>query len=74
MKRYLLNLLIAFDQLGNAFAAGDPDETISSRAGKGQAEGKRWACILCHMLDWFEKGHCAKSVEADEGAQAVVRD
>lgn len=29
MKRYLLNLLIAIDQGGNAFFGGNPDETIA---------------------------------------------
>lgn len=38
MKRYLWNLLIALDQLGNAVAAGDPHEPISSRAGKPSAQ------------------------------------
>jgi len=32
--KYLLNILISIDQLGNTFAGGDPDETISSRLGK----------------------------------------
>lgn len=69
MRSYFLNLLIALDQLGNAIVAGDPDETISSRAGKAQRAGRRWGCILCRMLDWFERDHCAKSIEPDEGAR-----
>ncbi|WP_454731500.1 MULTISPECIES: hypothetical protein [Cupriavidus] len=74
MRKYLLNLLIAIDQGANTLLGGDPDETISSRAGKGQAEGKRWACVLCRFLDWFERGHCTKSIERNEGADAVVTD
>ena len=74
MKRYILNVLIALDQFGNALAAGDPDETISSRAGKAQRAGRRWGCVLCKCLDWFERDHCAKSIEADEGADAVLAD
>ncbi|GAB5466965.1 MAG: hypothetical protein Kapaf2KO_24010 [Candidatus Kapaibacteriales bacterium] len=31
--RYLKNLLISFDQLGNTIAGGNPDNTISSRLG-----------------------------------------
>lgn len=73
MRRYLWNVLIAVDQLGNALAAGDPDETISSRAGKAQRAGRRWGCILCRMLDWFERDHCAKSMETDEGAKAALQ-
>ncbi|WP_428741396.1 hypothetical protein [Tenacibaculum sp.] len=30
---WFLNILIAFDQLGNAFAKGNPDNTISARIG-----------------------------------------
>lgn len=74
MRKYLLNLLIAIDQGANTLLGGDPDETISSRAGKGQAQGKRWACVLCRFLDWFQRDHCAKSIERNEGADAVVAD
>lgn len=74
MRKYLLNLLIALDQGVNTFLGGDPDETISSRAGKGQAQGKRWACVLCRFLDWFQRDHCVKSIERNEGADAVVAD
>lgn len=74
MKRYFWNILIAIDQLGNAVRGGDPDETISSAAGKAQQKGKRWACILCRMLNWFEKDHCLKSIDLTEGKDAVVSD
>ncbi|WP_302621011.1 hypothetical protein [Cupriavidus taiwanensis] len=42
MKRYFWNVLIAIDQFGNALGAGDPDETISSRAGNAKRAGRRW--------------------------------
>jgi len=45
LKRYVLNVLIAIDQLGNELIGGDPDETISSRASK-----RREHCKLCHWL------------------------
>ena len=67
MKRYLVNLLIALDQFGNALFAGDPDETISSRAGKAARRGRRWGCVLCRVLDVFEHDHCEKSIEVDRG-------
>lgn len=67
MKRYLVNLLIALDQFGNALFAGDPDETISSRAGKAARRGRRWGCVLCRVLDVFERDHCEKSIEPDRG-------
>ena len=74
MKLYVLNVLIALDQYGNALVGGSPDETISSRAGKAQQEGKRWGCVLCRFLNWFERDHCTKSIEPDEGADAVIPD
>lgn len=43
MKRYMVNLLIALDQFGNALFAGDPDETISSRAGAAGAGDASYA-------------------------------
>lgn len=60
-------LALAHDQLGNAMTGGDEDETISSRAAKAQKK-RRWACVLCRLLDKFDKNHCAKSIEVDEGS------
>lgn len=67
MKRYLFNILIALDQLGNALANGDPDETISSRLAKLNRKGNKVGVIGCKILDVFEKGHCEKHIELDEG-------
>lgn len=71
MKQWFWNQLIALDQTVNALLGGDPDETISSRAGKAQGEGKRWACVLCRLLNVFDRDHCVKSIEPDEGGSAV---
>jgi hypothetical protein len=54
---------IAYDQLANAAFNGDPDETLSSRAGRKAREGNDAACKLCKWLDWFDKNHCEKSIE-----------
>lgn len=64
--RYIWNILIAVDQLGNAILGGDPDETISSRAGKVQDES-RWAKCLCWFLNKLDTGHCKEAIETDEG-------
>ena len=64
---YLKNVLIGIDQLTNTVIGGDPDETISSRAAKAARKGKRWGCVLCRFLSLFEKDHCEKSLEPDEG-------
>jgi hypothetical protein len=74
LSRWFWNVLIALDQLVNAFAGGDPDETLSSRAAKAMQEGKRWACVLCRLLDFIQANHCLRSLEPDEGARAVIPD
>ena len=71
VKRYIWNILIAIDQLANTILGGDPDETISSRAGKLQHK-RRWACILCKFLNWIDTDHCKESIEEDEGSDRVV--
>jgi hypothetical protein len=54
-------IAIAIDRAGNAAANGDHSETISSRANRARAEGRRWACVLCRILDWIKKDHCRDS-------------
>ena len=66
-KRYLINILVALDQLLNTIFGGDPDETMSSRAGKDRDRGRIVGCILCKFLDIFERDHCTKSIERDRG-------
>lgn len=64
--KWLKNVLIGLDQLANAVAGGDPDETISSRCGKRENSNRfcKWLCAVLHKLD---ERHCAKSIELDEG-------
>lgn len=54
-------IAVAHDQLANAAANGDPDETISSRAHRARQNGRRWGCILCGLLDSIEPDHCRLS-------------
>jgi hypothetical protein len=54
-------MAIAHDQLANAAANGDPDETISSRANRARVEGRLWGCRLCRWLDWLDPDHCEES-------------
>jgi hypothetical protein len=68
MGRYLLNILIAIDQLINAVFGGDPDETISSRAGKRYP---RLAAFINRLFFW-QRNHCQASIEPDEGKDAVL--
>ena len=66
-SRRAWTIAVAHDQLANAAFGGDEDETLSSRAGKAAREGKRWACVLCRLLDRLDPNHCEKSIEPDEG-------
>lgn len=68
MKQYFWNILITIDQLINTICGGDPDETISSRAGKYARRGSGWfPCQLCKLLNLFQKDHCIRSIEIDRG-------
>lgn len=71
LARYFWNLLIAIDQLGNALLAGDPDETISSRAAK---RSHIWGWYqLGRFLEWIDPGHLRRAREDDEGKNAVLK-
>ena len=78
MPQYLLNVLIALDQLLNTLFLGDPDETISSRCGKSirkmSNRPRKWtiAYWLNKFLDLFEKDHCLKNIEDDEGKNRII--
>ena len=73
-RPYLLELLIALDQLGNAIAGGNADQTVSGRIGWHANYGGHvllWA-IPETVVDWaFEPvdgmGHCIKSIEDRAG-------
>ena len=71
MKRYFWNLLISIDQLANTLLGGYPDETLSSRMGKRVDD-----CVVCNVackfLSLFEKEHCKKSIERDEGIRTKI--
>lgn len=75
VKKYIRNVAVAVDQLANAVLLGDPDETISSRMGKQLDKPIRNPIpkLLCSGLDAFEKQHCAKSIEKDEGKDAILK-
>lgn len=71
---YLRNLVVATNQLINALLGGDPDETISSRLGKGARDGCRVCRVVCWIIDRFTNdGHCARYIEEDRGRRQVWR-
>lgn len=63
------NILIGLDQLLNAWAGGDPDETLSSRAAK-RLHQRGWN-FLGRILEKIDHGHMKKALEPDEGARAA---
>ena len=65
--KYIMGVLVGLDQWANTWLGGDPDETISSRAGKAKRRGNRWGRWLCKGLDILDPGHCNDAIEPDEG-------
>ena len=66
-KRWLLNILIAIDQLVNAIVRGDPDETLSSRAhrmAKKRQPYWGWTERFINAL-FFDRNHCRKAWESE---------
>lgn len=70
IKLYVFNLLVSIDQLANTLLGGKPDETISSRAGKGALTGSVFWVTVAGVIDFiflpFERDHCFNSIEWDE--------
>lgn len=75
IARYIWNILIAIDQLGNALIGGDPDETISSATAKRIKNGtaNRFHIALGKFLEWIDPGHLRDAWEEDEGKDAVFK-
>ena len=73
--KWLRNVLIAIDQLGNTIAGGNPDITISARVGYFAIHCKNsrfhfyWLCLqfvidlTFYPLDG--EGHCKQALEGD---------
>ena len=65
-KYYCLNILIGIDQLFNTFLAGDPDETLSSRAYRMQEKKQTTWKWLAGFIDFLflpfgQRDHCYKA-------------
>ena len=74
MKRWLLAVVMALNQLGNAILGGDPDMSVSARVGYARARGSTFAAGTCHVLDWIDPrdgdalrgDHCDVAVDNDK--------
>lgn len=74
LKKYLYNILISIDQLGNTILGGDPDMTISARLGRNY-RGTWMSKVVDWMFAWQgHKSHTenADFYEQDEGKDAVI--
>jgi hypothetical protein len=72
MKRRLLNVLIAVDQLAwvlMTLGKGSPDETISAAAWRMEQQGALAGRILRPLIDGLfaslEQDHCRRSYESE---------
>jgi hypothetical protein len=54
LKRWLLAMSMALNQLANTILGGDPDMSVSARAGLAREHGARGGRIACHLLDWID--------------------
>lgn len=68
--RFVYNILIAIDQLVNVLMLGDPDETISSRAGR-VFPNSIWRKFIDKLMFW-QTNHCHKAIEKDEGKKDIL--
>lgn len=56
----------AFDLTGNVLVNGKFNEYISTRAYRAMLESATWGCVLCKVLDVFQKDHCKKSANPEK--------
>ena len=56
------SIALAIDDLGNVLANGALGQSISSRAAHDRP--RRWACLLCWLLDKLDPGHCDRAMTA----------
>lgn len=70
MTRWLLNLLIALDQLVNALFGGFPDETMSAYAHRVGG----WRRDLINGVFFWQDDHCAQSYWAERNRKQLPAD
>lgn len=62
----VFNFLVAVDCFANGLLGGNPNETISARAGKAAACGCSKAAMVVVVIDalfFWQDDHCAKSAQ-----------
>lgn len=73
--QYCFNFFLCMSQLGSTILGGDPDESISSRTGKGMLKKHPVAMVLGTIINTilWDKNHCVNSIERDEGRKQIWR-
>ena len=74
MRKYLLHVLIAFSQLGNALLGGYPDESMSARAWRTARAGRLPGAVTRPLIDFVffvvtfgrDKDHCRNAYESEK--------
>lgn len=78
MIKYLLQILIAIDQLVNTFLAGDADETLSSRAYRAWRARKPFGMVFKPLIDGLfypiQRRHCEQAYEAEIAKRLADRE
>lgn len=68
--QFIKNLLVSIDQFFNVLMLGDPDETISSRAGRVWPDSE-WRKFIDRLMFW-QTNHCHKAIEKSEGKKDLL--
>ena len=75
---WIVNMLVAVDQLGNAIAGGEPDTTISARIGQqANRAGAHWFWRLMQGIVNFTfepidgPGHCMQAYMNDPNERII---
>lgn len=78
MLNYILQILIAIDQLVNTFLAGDADETLSSRAYRAWRAKKPFGLVFKPLIDGLfypiQRRHCEQAYEAEIAKRRAERE
>ncbi len=77
--KWLENIALSIDQLGNVLLGGSPDESISSRLGKLKRSHDGtipWSHPVSKIvdagLDLIDPNHSIDAIEDDEGSDDVI--
>lgn len=67
LKHYLLQIVIALDQLANTLLGGWADETMSSYAHRLHQVRKPWGITrgVINRIFFFQEDHCRASYESE---------